>query len=556
MEKISELLAQATKKIFNEEIFVKLTRPEEQFGDYSSNIALQLSKKLGRPPRDIAEVIVANLRSDPALAKIEVAGPGFINITLSDEELLVLVKNAPTDKPKTYQGKVVVVEYSDPNPFKILHAGHLYTTIVGDVIACLLEYAGATVHRLNYGGDVGLHVGKTMWAITEFLGGELPEKLDAIKPQERSQWVSDRYVEGNTAYETGEPAKQTIIDINKRVYELHVAKDHDSDFAKIYWTCRKWSYDGFDQLYEKLGIKSFEKYVSESEVTPLGLEITKKGLEQGIFEESDGAIVFRGEPHGLHTRVFINSNGLPTYEAKDLGLAATKWQDYKFDLGIIITANDIVEYMKVVLQALSNFYPEVAKRSKHITHGMIKLPGGAKMSSRKGNILLASDILAAAEEANRATGHGNNYEVVLAAVKYAFVKQRIGGDIVYHPDESVSLQGNSGPYLQYAHARACSILAKVKSTDETEHQFEPLERSLARKISEYPEVVALSVNELMPHHIANYLYELAQVFNRFYEKNRVLEDAREDIRVKLVRAYADTLKDGLELLNIHAPDKM
>lgn len=550
-QELEQAIAGACKELFNVDTVIELTRPDEQFGDYATNVALQLSKQLGKNPREVAEAIAGTLKA-PSITKVETAGPGFLNITLSDEALIKLSEQKPA---RTLEGKTVVAEYSDPNPFKVLHAGHLYTTITGDAISKLLETAGATVHRLNYGGDVGLHVGKTMWAILQNLGGELPEKLADVPEDNRLEWLSERYVEGTAAYEENEAAKQQIIELNKRVYQLHADDDHDSPFAHIYWTGRQWSYDGFDKLYEQLQITPFEKYVTESEVTPHGIEMVQKGLADGVFDKSDGAVVFKGEDHGLHTRVFLNSEDLPTYEAKDLGLAATKWETYRFDLNVIITANDIVEYMKVVLKALSSFYPEAMERTRHFTHGMVKLPGAIKMSSRRGNILRAIDILDAAREANKAATQQDNEYTVLAAVKYAFLKNRIGGDIVYDPAESVALEGNSGPYLQYAHARARSILAKATGNAEL-NNLEADERSLLRKIGEYTEVVDRAVQELMPHHICTYLYELAQVFNRFYEHNRVLEDPRQDVRLKLVQSYADTLKNGLQLLNIPAPDRM
>jgi arginyl-tRNA synthetase len=275
-----------------------------------------------------------------------------------------------------------------------------------------------------------------------------------------------------------------------------------------------------------------------------------------VYEESDGAIVFNGEKYGLHTRVFINSHGLPTYEAKDVGLIMQKWQDYHFDQSLVITGNDIVEYMKVVLKSIEQFEPELAKRSRHLPHGNVKLAGGVKMSSRKGNVLLALDVLEAARAANRELIGQDNEQTVLGAVKYAFLKQRIGGDIVYDPKESVSLEGNSGPYLQYAHARARSILKKSDAEHAVPENLEPGERSLVRKISEYAEVVDAAVSELMPHHICTYLYELAQVFNRFYEHNRVIGSEREPARLRLVKQYADTLQHGLELLGIQAPERM
>jgi arginyl-tRNA synthetase len=557
MHEIHTALTRVIQKLFDQNMTPELTRPDEQFGDVAVNAALQLAGKVGKPPREVAEQLVAALKTElPQIKDITIAGPGFINLTFNDDALLAAAEAAPHTKPQTHKGKVVVAEYSDPNPFKALHAGHLYTTLVGDAISSLLETSGAKVHRVNYGGDVGLHVARAMWGIVHFLGGEHPEKLANVSETERPTWISKRYVEGNTAYEQDATAKAEIITVNKRVYELHKTNDHESPFAKIYWTCRQWSYEGFDKLYAQLQIHPFERYIPESEVTPLGLDIVKKGLKEGVFAESDGAIVYKGEDDGLHTRVFINSNGLPTYEAKDLGLAALKWRDYHFDLGFMITGNDIVEYMRVVIKALSHFYPEVADRSRHLTHGMVRLPGGKKMSSRKGNNPMAQDILDAAVAANKAATGSDDYDVVLAAVKYAFLKYRIGGDMIYDPEASVSLEGDSGPYLQYAHARARSILAKAGEPKGSATDLESAERSLARKISEYPEVVAKAIDELMPHHIAGYLYELAQSFNRFYEHNRVVGDPRQAIRRHLVSLYADVLKDGLNLLNITAPERL
>jgi arginyl-tRNA synthetase len=188
---------------------------------------------------------------------------------------------------------------------------------------------------------------------------------------------------------------------------------------------------------------------------------------------------------------------------------------------------------------------------------MIRLPGGKKMSSRKGNNPMAQDILDAAVAANKAATGSDDYDVVLAAVKYAFLKYRIGGDMVYNPEESVSLEGDSGPYLQYAHARARSILKKAgEAPGEPADDLDQAERTLARKISEYPDTVAKATDELMPHHIAGYLYELAQTFNRFYEKSRVIGDPRQATRQQLVALYADVLKDGLQLLHIAAPEHL
>lgn len=558
MEKIQATLTSVIQKMFNQPVMVELTRPDEQFGDYATNAAMQLAGRVGKPPRDIAGQLIEALRPEleDYVSDITIAGPGFINFTLQDHVLMAAAVNAPQAKPDTYKGKVVVAEYSDPNPFKVMHAGHLYTTVVGDAIANLLEAAGGKVHRVNFGGDVGLHVARAMWGIITHLGGELPEKLAEVNPDERAAWMSKRYVEGYKAYEDDPEAQKQIIHYNKRVYELHEKADHDSPFAKIYWECRQWSYDAFDALYERLNMR-FEKYYPESETTPIGLQTVREQAQKGVYEQSDGAIVFKGEPHGLHTRVFINSEGLPTYEAKDVGLIMAKWRDYHFDTSVIITGNDIIEYMKVVLKSIEQFQPELAARTVHLTHGMIRMSGGVKISSRKGNGLLATDILQAATEACKASSGDTSDDTVLAAVKYSFLKQRTGGDIIFDPQESVGMEGNSGPYLQYAHARACSILQKAADAEAVfDGGFEPGERSLVRKITEYPEVVQKAVTEMMPHHICTYLYELAQAFNRFYEHNRVVGSDRQPTRQLLVQLYADVLKDGLELLNIPAPVRL
>lgn len=559
MNEIVQSVQQACKALFRIDVDPILTRPEEKFGDYSTNIALQISRQVGKNPRELADVIAGYLRDQKSdvVQNVTVAGPGFINITLGDAAVLHAAAEA-TQKPQLHADKVIVTEYSDMNPFKQAHVGHLYTTIVGDVISRLYQASGATVHRVNFGGDVGLHVARTMWGITQFLGGEKPEGLQAVSanPSDQVAWLSARYVEGNRAYESSESTKQEIIAINQRVYQVHDQADHSSPFAIIYWTCRDWSYAYFKQFYDELQVSQFEKYYPESLTAPEGVSTVKEQLGKGVYELSDGAIVFDGEKYGLHTRVFINSKGLPTYEAKDVGLSMQKWRDYHFDKSVIITGSDITEYMKVVVKSIEQFEPELANRTLHLTHGNVKLAGGVKMSSRLGNGLAPEDVLQSARKANRQATGKDDENAVLAAVKHAFLRSRIGADIIYDPAESVSIHGNSGPYLQYAYARARSVLRKAGATPVNPESLEADERTLARSISQYPEAVAQATGEHMPHYICTYLYELAQTFNRFYEHNRVIEDPREAQRLQLITWYADVLKDGLGLLGIVAPEQM
>ena len=497
------------------EVDIKVTRPDVQFGDYATNVAMQLAAKLDMNPRQIADELATQLRTYDEFKEVTVAGPGFINVRVSDavlsNDLQYILEHSDTyGTPNTYEGKVVVTEYSDPNPFKVLHAGHLYTSVIGDAISNLIEHAGGTVHRVNFGGDVGMHVAKTMWAIINRLGGENPAGLDDIAASQRSEWMAAAYVEGTNAYEDSETDKSDIVVLNKRIYQLHADNDHDSALARMYWTCRTWSYDYFDAFYDRIGTH-FEKYYPESETAPIGLKTVLEQKEKGVYQESQGAIVFVGEPYDLHTRVFVNSEGLPTYEAKDVGLSIKKWDDYHFDESIIITGNDITEYMKVVLKSIEQFKPELAERTLHFTHGNVKLAGGVKMSSRKGNFLRAVDVLDVAADENEKAQGNRDEAPVLGAIKYAFLKNRIGPDIIFDPKESVSIHGNSGPYLQYAHARAVSIVQKTTTsgTDLGVVTFDDYERTLLMKMTEYSDVLEHAVGELSPHLVCTYLYELA-----------------------------------------------
>ena len=560
MNPMEKTFAQIIKDLYDLDMDVQVTRPEPAFGDYATNVALQLAGRLQKNPREVAEEISDALRGTGQFAKVEVAGPGFINITLADDVLVGNLSDMSRDdfgRSHLYDGKVVITEYSDPNPFKVLHAGHFYTSVVGHAMSNLIESAGGTVHRVNFGGDVGLHVGKTIWAVIQKLGGEYPEALADIPVEERSNWLAARYVEGTQAYEDDEQAKDAIVELNKRIYQIHAENDRDSAVARIYWTGREWSYEYFDAFYDRIGTP-FERYYPESETAPIGLRTVLEQKEKGVYKDSDGAIIFEGEPYGLHTRVFVNKQGLPTYEAKDVGLSIKKWDDYHFDESVIITGNDITEYMKVVLKSIEQFKPELAHRTKHVTHGNVKLAGGVKMSSRKGNFLRALDVLEAAGDANE-EAQGNRYDAtVIGAIKYAFLKHRVGPDIIFEPKESVAIQGNSGPYLQYAHARARSIISKAEGSREMSAitGLEAPERSLIVKMSEYPEVIAQATAELSPHVVCTYLYELAQTFNRFYEQSRIIGDEREAFRLQLVHVYADILKRGLGLLGIAAPETM
>lgn len=602
MEKISELLKSAISALYDIETEVDLVEaPKETGADFATNLAMGLVKSLKRNPMEVAEEIRARVleldEQEKSISEIEIARPGFINIKLSDgfysQELEKyqkdFLKNISQDE---YLNKTVICEFSDPNPFKILHVGHLYTSMVGDAISRIVEFAGGNVIRANFGGDVGLHVAKNMYALLK----HKDEISDLMTVSEKTELLSKTYVEGSTAYEEDEEAKKKIIEINKKVYEIAEAGESvitdleelvedgksaqenldELELAKIYYWGRKASYQYFEDFYKRIGVK-FDRYYPESTVVAKGLEMVTKGLSNGVYEESDGAVVFKGEKYGLHTRVFINKNGLPTYEAKDIGLIFTKWEDYHFDKSIIITGNDIIDYMKVVLKSVEQYAPELPERTLHLTHGQVKLPGREKMSSRKGNFLKAVDVIGliseelmkVQEEVSRNKGEGMSSSVdpkiLFGAIRYAFLKYKVGGDIVFDVKESVSMTGNSGPYLQYSAVRAQKVLGKIlesqvekvnKKVEQKDWILEGLERNLIKKIMQYKKVLDEVVDELSPSKLCTYLYEIAQDFSRFYENVQVVGSEFEVERGAIVLAYLKVLTHGLSILGIEIPEKM
>ena len=568
MEEIKTSLKRAIKKLYNLDFEPELApSPANIDADYSSNAPLKLAKELHRPPIEIAEALNNELNGS-------ISNPGFLNFKIDDTFLDKSINNLYDNfknsiKSDQYAGKTVICEFSDPNPFKVLHVGHLYTSIVGDAISRLYEYAGAKVIRANFGGDVGLHVAKTMYVLSQKNPDEL--KIDDIAKD---------YVEGTALYEDDEAAHAAITSLNKEIYQINSDNLHDTELAKLYWKGRELSYQYFDDFYASIGVK-FDKYYPESTVATLGLQIVKEQLEKGVYELSQGAVVFNGEKYGLHTRVFINQEGVPTYEAKDVGLIFTKWQDYHFDKSIVITGNEQLDYMKVVLKSIEQYNPELVARTTHLTHGLVKLPGNVKMSSRKGNFLKAVDVLDLIKTALAHEYNSHDQKVALAATKYALLKYKMGGNIIFDSQESVKMTGNSGPYLLYSCVRAKKILAKsvegaqrVSIATKGEHLagepcndsrersgervrvLTPPEKDLAKKLLEYKPVLEEATAEMAPHKLANFLYELAQDFSRFYESCPVAGSEYESERIKLVKVYLDTMTHGLNLLGIEIPEEM
>ncbi|HEX6258755.1 MAG TPA: arginine--tRNA ligase [Candidatus Saccharimonadales bacterium] len=510
------------------------------------------AKELKKSPQDIAQALASQLRHD-AIAKAEAVG-GFVNITLANSLLAQATAEAYSRSQsygtqEIFRGKKQVIETNNPNAFKDMHIGHAYNSIVADTIANLLELGSGEVHRVSYHGDVGLHVGRSMWAILKYAQGDI-QKLKEIVPAERPAFLSRMYVEGTGAYE--DPLEKQQIDLlAKQSFTLD-----DPFYKEVYELCKQWSFDYLDEIIATIGSKHVERRYFEREADELGRKIVEANIGT-VFKESEGAVIFEGEKYDLHTRVFLNSRGNTLYEARDLGLMQLKHTEFHPDMSYIVTAEEQKEYFKVVFKAAELVLSELAGKTTNIPTGMVKLSTG-KMSSRTGKVLNIEWLFRALHEAvlARSPDAKNIEDTVTGALRYAMLKVRIGSDIIFDINEAVSLEGNSGPYLQYAYARARSILAKLDAAVPVGDSIEGDEHQLAVRLLQYPAVTAKAVEELTPHVLTAYLYELTQQFNRFYEHNRIVGHAREAERAALVQAYSVVLKNGLTVLGIPAPERM
>jgi len=533
---------------------IELSHPADlSHGDYASNIALQLAKQLNDAPRNIAEKIASSIDIDGVVEKVEIAGPGFINFFIKKEALLEVLVKFDDDFGISKSGSYgrVMLEFGQPNTHKMPHIGHLFSYIYGESLARLLEAVGVEVYRVNYQGDVGPHVAKCLWALQQY-DLSYPKSLE-----DRITLLQQMYQQGSAAYLDDPAAKEAIDDLNKKIYA------QDASIKDLWIKTRQWCLDYYKEFESKLGIRYDRSYL-ESEVFAKGMQIVKDNVGR-VFEISEGAYVFRGSNHGLHDRVFVTSRDTATYEAKDLALEILKMREQPNDLLIITTAHEQNEYFKVVFKALETISPDLSGKLLHIGFGMVNLKTG-KMGSRTGHIIGAIDLVDGVIgqiKGKFGLSEELSGQIGIGAVKYSFLKTNPLQDTIFDLEESISQEGNSGPYLQYTYARCKSILSKA---EEVSLSIKPLmgelsdeESILLRTIYQFPEYVELAAKQYAPNLVAGFLYELAKTYNSLYQKSPILTEEDPDkrqLRLTLTNASSQVLKQGLMLLGIDAPERM
>ncbi len=526
-------------------------------GDYACNVAMILGKQVNKDPRVVADELITVLTDQiEYVESITIAGPGFINFHLSRDFFAAEVAriNAAPEvwgRNESLCGEEIIFEYTSPNLFKPLHIGNLVGNIIGEAMTRLFENAGAVVHRVNYPSDIGLTVAKGVWGLQQ-TGGD-PEDISKL---------GEAYRIGNDAYEQDPEAKLAIESVNRALYA-----GEDAALLALRERGLATSKKRLAELCVVLGTK-FDTEIYESDVSELGKQIALANTGT-VFTESAGAVVFHGEEYGLHTRVFINSQGLPTYEAKDLGNFSKKRDTYPhWTQSFVVTGNEQSEYFKVIIAAIKEVFPEAKdKLVEHIATGFLTLTTG-KMSSRKGNVLTGESLLAEMEEEARKKAEASRCEnvaeltkmVAVAALKYQILRQAPGTNITFNKEQALSFEGDSGPYLQYTNARITSVLEKAKVAGVIPSTaLQPENTYLLEKILyQFEEVLLEAQSDRAPQKLAVFLTELAAAFNSFYAAEKIADahDQYAPYKVALSLAVKTTLQNGLWLLAIKAPDKM
>lgn len=541
-----------------EPIDFSVEHPENlMFGDFACNAAMVTAKKMGKDPRALAQELAQSLEGQiEYVEKIEVAGPGFLNFYLARDFFAKEIARITTlkenwGKSDLFENSLIMLEYTSPNLFKPLHVGNLVGNIVGESLARLLQFAGADVKRLNYPSDIGLTVAKGVWGLQK-TGGD-PKDIAAL---------GEAYKVGNTAYEENAEAKPEIEAVNRALYA-----GTDAALNTLRTVGIETSRTRLRELCAMLGTQ-FDAEIFESEASPIGKELVEEHIGD-VFEHSEGAVVYKGEKHGLHTRVFLNSQGLPTYEAKDIGNFYLKQKAYpNWSSLIYVTGSEQREYFKVIIAAIREVFdvPE-AKEIAHIPTGFLTLSTG-KMSSRKGNVLTGESILGELKEASLAKAEGSRAddvdalaeEVAVAALKYQILKHGIGSDIVFDKEKSLSFEGDSGPYLQYTYARILSVLVKAEASGITPSiaNAPATAYDIEKVLYRFEEVVSNAAVDAEIQSVVGYLTQLAGMFNTFYAHEKIADpdDVYAPYKTAIAEAVAVTLKNGLYVLGMKAPRQL
>lgn len=548
---------------------VVLEHPQElTHGDFATSIALAASKDSKQNPKELAETIAIKIRelNDTSIKEVSIAGPGFINIALSEESLSTELQRVLAEKDygknTLHKNKKILVEHSSPNLFKPFHIGHLMNNAIGESVSRIIKNTDADTTVISYPSDISLGIAKAIWVVIQRGGLEWTTKFISSDPSVFIKEAGELYVEGTKAYDESEKVQKEVREIANKLYK----NETESDEYKVYQSCRMFNLIYFNFITQRLK-SSFNGFIFESETGSIGKQLVEGNIPR-VFTESEGAVIYDGEKRGLHTRVFINKDSNPTYEAKDLGLLSLKFERYSPDLSIFVTDHEQGPYFQVVSTAAGEINKGWQEKTIHLTHGRMTFKG-AKMSSRLGGVPTAEEVLNTIKEVakekftERSVGMDTDASadmVAIAALKFSILKVAPGKPVNFDPEVALSFDGDSGPYIQYTYVRTRALLEKGATLGIFPQVTEKYTTSdLERILYRFEEVALHAAEEYAPHHIAHYLLEVAQTFNSWYAEMKVVDENDKEMsahRLALASATGIVLKNGLHLLGIETPERM
>jgi len=555
-----EILNMLKKEVENPEIEVP---PNPELGDYAFP-CFSLTKRLGKNPNEIAVELSGKLARTELVKDIKATGP-YVNFFINKDRLSDITLRNILDKKKKYgmvkdEKEKIVVEFSSPNTNKPMHLGHARNNFLGAAISNLLKFNGNKVLRTNLINDRGIHICKSMLAYKEWGDNKTPK----TERKKSDHFVGDFYVLFN------EKSKEDP-ELEKKAQDMLVRyEQRNRDVIKLWKKMNKWAVKGLKKTYKATGIK-FDKIEFEHNVYEKGKDIIFEALKKDIAHKNeDGAVVIDLEEYGLGKKVLLSADGTSIDITQDLGLAKQRYDKLRFDSMIYVTGSEQDYHFNVLFKTLELMGFAWAKRLCHLSYGMVNLPSG-KMKSREGTVVDLDDIVdemieLARKEIVKRYKHLSPKKIEkrakvigLGALKFFLLKFDPKKDMLYDPEESISFEGETGPYVQYAHARICSILKKHGKRVNRKASFQLFndqEKALAKQLSEFPSVV--SEASYKPSVLCHYLVKLSQEFNTYYVNNPILtqEPVMRDGKLVLILCIKQVLSNGLKLLGIKAPKRM
>ena len=579
----------AVKQLYDQDIPENQINLQDTRSEFEGQITIvvfpvvRFSKKSPEATaNELGEYLVANVQDVTAFNVIK----GFLNLTIADSYWLNLFNNellSPQFGSIKPNGQKVMVEYSSPNTNKPLHLGHVRNNLLGYSVAELLKADGYEVIKVNLVNDRGIHICKSMLAWQRWGNGETPEssflkgdhlvgKYYVIFDKEYKKEIDRLKTEGQTE-EEAKKNSPLIIEAQKMLQDWEAG---DSEVIDLWKKMNGWVYEGFDVTYKNLGV-DFDKYYYESNTYLLGKDTVDEGLENGVFfKKPDGSVWIDLTADGLDQKLVLRADGTSVYITQDLGTAQMKYDDFKMDQSIYVVGNEQDYHFKVLFLILEKLGKSWAKGLHHLSYGMVDLPSG-KMKSREGTVVDADDLIAemvaTAKQKTEVLGKVNNFseeekealynQIGLGALKYFLLKVEPKKRLLFDPSESIDFQGNTGPFIQYTHARIKSLLNKGGYSTEVnapEVAITATELEMIMLLSKYPSEISAAAKAYSPATLANYLYEVAKMFNKFYHEVPPIvkeeDSAVKQHRLNLSSVTASILKTGMNILGITVPERM